>query len=86
MSGPAYQQTAWYRKPQATFTDVFLLFAAISGGIFVMRHSPKTLMSFYAPVRVSLALLISSVPQLKMCKVQFSLCQFDPVVEVLLRT
>jgi hypothetical protein len=40
------QQTAWYRKQQATFTDVFYAVRCHLWGIFVIRHYLKTLMSF----------------------------------------
>ena len=50
---------------EVTFEEIRALL-----GVETQRHRPKTLMSFYFHAQTSLALLLSSVPQLKMCKVQ----------------
>jgi hypothetical protein len=64
------EQTAWYRKPQATFTDVLVAVRRHLWGDFWYSTLSENLMSFYSHARTSLALPMSRVPQLKICKVQ----------------
>src|SRR6266487_675670 len=47
-----------------------LPYGGTSGTISVIRHHPKTLMSFYSPAQILPVLPTWSVPLLKMCKVQ----------------
>src|SRR5437588_212056 len=49
-----------------------------SGTISVIRHHPKTLMSFYSHAQIWPVSLTWCVPRLKMCKVQLTSCKKLP--------